>query len=306
MGYHVPVMVKHSADYLLINPSGIYFDGTLGFGGHTSEFLLRLNSDSRIITTDKDKAAYSYCKEKFSDDSRVGMYNTSFTEIKNISLLENISEYDGIFADLGVSSYQFDDKEAGFTYREEATLDLRMDKSVGEPVYNFINNAEAEEIANVIYNYGEERRSRAIARKILIERNNRFIKTTTQLREIIETAVPKQNLNKTLSRVFQAFRIYINNELEELKEFLEKSVKLLKKGGRIVILSYHSLEDRIVKEFFKYQALSCICPPEIPICVCDKESTLKILTRKPLVADNSEISLNPRARSAKLRVAEKI
>ena len=245
-----------------------------------------------------------HCKEKFSNDKRVSLYNTSFTEIKNISLLENISGYDGIFADLGVSSFQFDNKDSGFTYREEAVLDLRMNKAEGEPAYEFLNTAEADEIANVIYNYGEERKSRVIARKILKARIDNPIKTTTQLKTIIESCVPKANLNKTLSRVFQALRIYVNNELEELKLFLEKAVHLLKKGGRIVILSYHSLEDRIVKEFFKYQALSCVCPTEIPVCVCNKKSTLKILTRKPLIADESEIKLNPRSRSAKLRAAE--
>ncbi len=305
MNHHVPVMVNQSLDCLLTNLSGTYFDGTLGFGGHTSAFLSKLNPNSRIIATDKDKTAYSYCKEKFAEDSRVSIYNTSFTEIKNISLLENISGFDGIFADLGVSSYQFDNKDSGFTYREEAVLDLRMNKSVGKPAYVFLNSADEKELADVIYNYGEERRSRVIAKKIFKERQNRSIKTTTQLKNLIESVVPKQNLNKTLSRVFQALRIYVNNELEELKEFLEKAVKLLNKGGRIVVLSYHSLEDRIVKEFFKYQAVSCVCPPEIPVCVCDKESTLKIITRKPLVANKDEIELNPRSRSAKLRAAEK-
>ncbi len=305
MNHHVPVMVNQSLDCLLTNLSGTYFDGTLGFGGHTSAFLSELNPNSKIIATDKDKTAYSYCKEKFAKDSRVSIYNTSFTEIKNISLLENISGFDGIFADLGVSSYQFDNKDSGFTYREEAVLDLRMNKSVGKPAYVFLNSADEKELADVIYNYGEERRSRVIAKKIFKERQNRSIKTTTQLKNLIESVVPKQNLNKTLSRVFQALRIYVNNELEELKEFLEKAVKLLNKGGRIVVLSYHSLEDIIVKEFFKYQAVSCVCPPEIPVCVCDKESTLKIITRKPLVANKDEIELNPRSRSAKLRAAEK-
>jgi 16S rRNA (cytosine1402-N4)-methyltransferase len=181
-----------------------------------------------------------------------------------------------------------------------------MDKSVGEPAYKFINKAEADEIADVIFNFGEERKSRAIARSIFKQRLVQPIKTTTQLKSAIEKVVPVKNLNKTLSRVFQALRIYINNELDELKDFLDKSLKLLKPGGRLVVLSYHSLEDRIVKDFFKYEALSCICKPEAPICVCDKKKSINILTRKPMVASESEIKSNPRARSVKLRAAEKI
>ncbi|MFZ1289640.1 MAG: 16S rRNA (cytosine(1402)-N(4))-methyltransferase RsmH [Melioribacteraceae bacterium] len=306
MTYHVPVMLNETTELLLKNLSGTYFDGTLGFGGHSSNFLKQLDSNSKIIATDKDVAAINYCENLFLGENRVTIYNSSFTEIKNISLMEGIIAYDGIFADLGVSSFQFDNVESGFTYREEADLDLRMNKSIGEPAYKFINSAEADEIADVIYKYGEERNSRKIARQILVERKKKFIKTTTQLKEIIQKIVPVKNLNKTLSRVFQALRIYVNNELDELKLFLEKSVELLNEGGRIVILSYHSLEDRIVKDFFKYESLSCICPPEVPVCVCEKKSRLQIVTRKPIIASDIEIKNNPRSRSAKLRAAQKI
>jgi 16S rRNA (cytosine1402-N4)-methyltransferase len=306
MSFHVPVLLEESAELVITNKTGIYFDATLGFGGHTSKFLSRLDENAKVFATDKDKDAYNFCEDKFKDDKRITIYNASFAEIRNISLVENIDGYDGIFADLGVSSFQFDNKESGFTYRNEAVLDLRMDKSVGEPAYKFINKAEADEIADVIFNFGEERKSRAIARSIFKQRLVQPIKTTTQLKSAIEKVVPVKNLNKTLSRVFQALRIYINNELDELKDFLDKSLKLLKPGGRLVVLSYHSLEDRIVKEFFKYEALSCICKPEAPICVCDKKKSINILTRKPMVASESEIKSNPRARSVKLRAAEKI
>ena len=305
MIYHVPVLLNESTEYLITNKSGIYFDATIGFGGHSSTFLSKLNKDSKLIATDKDIDAYTFCEKKFADDRRVTIYNSGFTELKTISLLDNISGYDGIFADLGVSSHQFDNIDSGFTYREEAVLDLRMNKSVGEPAYEFINSAEADEIADVIYNFGEEKLSRVIARNIVAERKNNSIKTTKQLKTVIQKSVPAKHLNKTLSRVFQALRIYVNNELEELKLFLTQSINLLKKGGRIVILSYHSLEDRIVKEIFNYEALSCICPKEVPVCVCEKESRLKILTRKPVIADDEEIKTNPRARSAKLRAAER-
>ncbi len=304
--YHVPVMLDEVLDFLIVNSEGNYFDGTLGFGGHSSKLLQKLDNNAKLIATEKDENAFKYCKEKFASDSRVIIYKTSFTKIRSIYLLENIKGFDGIFADLGVSSYQFDNKESGFTYREETLLDLRMDKTIGEPAYKFLNKAKQEEIANVLFQFGEERKSRRIAKKIVQERAAASIKTTTHLKKLVEAVTPKQNLNKTLSRIFQALRIFVNNELDELKQFLAQSVSLLNPGGRIVILSYHSLEDRIVKDFFKHEALSCICPPEIPVCVCNKESRLKILTKKPLTPSENEIKNNPRARSAKLRVAEKI
>lgn len=306
MVYHVPVLLQQCSEFLISKNSGTYFDATLGFGGHSSHFLSLLDSNSRIIAVDKDKNAYEYCESKFADDKRMTIYNTSFTDLRKISLVDKVDGYDGIFADLGVSSFQFDNAESGFTYREEAILDLRMDKSEGNPAYEFINNAESEELANVIFNYGEERNSRQIARSIVKARSIEPIKTTIQLKEAVQKVTSQKNQNKTLSRVFQALRIHVNNELDELKTFLKQTIDLLKIGGRIVILSYHSLEDRIVKDFFNYEALSCICPKDIPICVCGKKSTLKVLTRKPVTASEKEVSSNPRARSAKLRAAEKI
>lgn len=306
MNYHVPVLLDETTSLFITNRNGTYFDGTLGFGGHTSNFLLNLDKNAKVYATDKDVVAYNFCEEKFENDSRVTMYNTGFTDIRNISLVENIDGFDGIFADLGVSSFQFDNKDSGFTYRDEAVLDLRMNKSEGEPAHVFINSAESDEIANVIYNFGEERKSRQIARSIVNERQITPIVTTTQLKTAIQKVVPVKNLNKTLSRVFQALRINVNNELDELTDFLNKSIELLNVGGRILILSYHSLEDRIVKDFFRYEALSCICANEIPVCICNKEARLKILTRKPIISNSDELSRNPRSRSAKLRAAEKI
>ena len=306
MKYHVPVLLEETTNLFITNRTGTYFDGTLGFGGHTSNFLSKLDQNAKLFATDKDVAAYNYCEEKYANDKRVTIYNTGFTDIRNISLVDKIDGFDGIFADLGVSSFQFDNKDSGFTYRDEAVLDLRMNKSVGVPAYEFINSAETDDIANVIYKFGEERKSRRIAWSIVNERQSQQIKTTTQLKAAIQKAVPVKNLNKTLSRVFQALRIYVNNELDELSEFLSKSIELLKVGGRIIILSYHSLEDRIVKDFFKYETLSCICDKEIPVCICEKEPRLKILTRKPIISGTEELNRNPRARSAKLRAAEKI
>lgn len=303
---HQPVLLTESLEYLITNPNGVYFDATVGFGGHSSAILDKLSDNGKLIASDKDINALNYCKEKFQNDKRMKLYHCGFKNINLISKIEFLSGFDGIFADLGVSSFQLDDSDSGFTYREDVVLDLRMDKSVGEPAYQVINNLPEEELANLIYLYGEEKKSRQIARKIENKRKEKLIETTGQLKEIIESVVPGFYSIRTLSRVFQALRIYVNDEIEELKEFLTKSINLLNPGGRIVILSYHSLEDREVKDIFKYETLECICPTNLPVCVCDKKKSMKILTKKPIIPNQQEIKNNSRARSAKLRAAEKI
>jgi 16S rRNA (cytosine1402-N4)-methyltransferase len=306
MSPHKPVLLNETIEYLVTKETGKYFDGTIGFGGHSSKILEKSNNDSLLVGTDKDKAAFDYCKKLFENESRVRLYNTSFTNIDSISKIEFIEKYDGIFADLGVSSFQIDSKEAGFTFREDVPLDLRMNRKDGLSAAELLNEFDEREIARIIFEYGEEKKSRKIASKIIERRKKKRIQTTFELREIVSEIVPEFYLNKSLSRVFQALRIYINNELEDLKTFLEKSVGLLEKGGRIAVISFHSLEDRIVKEAFKYETLDCICPPESPVCVCDKERRLKILTKKPVIASEEEIKTNRRSRSAKLRVAERV
>jgi 16S rRNA (cytosine1402-N4)-methyltransferase len=305
MTKHKPVLLKESVDYLITSKSGKYFDATLGFGGHSEEILNRLNKNGRLIATDKDVEAFKFAREKFSADKRIEIYNASFTEIKTIARIEFIDKFDGILADLGVSSFQLDNPDSGFTYREEAPLDLRMDKNSDLTAKDILNNYEEEAIEDILRNYGEEKAARKIAKKIVELRKTQKFETTLQLRDAVAQIVPPNYLKKSLSRIFQALRIAVNNELDELKEFITDAVDLLKPGGRIVILSYHSLEDRIVKEAFKYEALSCICPPEAPVCTCDKESRLKILTKKPVVPSEEEIKVNFRARSAKLRAAER-
>lgn len=304
--FHEPVLLKESIDHLITDLSGIYFEGTIGFGGHTQEILLQLNNDAIFIGTDKDADAFKFCQNKFVNDSRVNIYNTSFINLDTITKLERIDLLDGVFVDLGVSSFQLDNVESGFTYRQEAPFDLRMDKSKGKPAHNYINELKQDELADIIYQFGEEKKSRRIARNIIEERKENTIITTEQIKSIVQKSVPGKFLNKSLSRVFQAFRIYVNNELDELKLFLNKSVDLLKSGGRVSIISFHSLEDRIVKEFFKYETSTCVCPIEIPVCICDKEARLKIITKKPIIPSEEEIQNNPRARSAKLRVAERV
>ncbi|MCX6151652.1 MAG: 16S rRNA (cytosine(1402)-N(4))-methyltransferase RsmH [Ignavibacteriales bacterium] len=304
--YHVPVMVKECTDFLLSDKEGAYFEGTIGFGGHTEEFLKILNRDAKLIATELDEKTFLYAKNKFAEDARVKVYKTNFADIDKISKIEFIDGYDGVFADLGVSSYQLDDKEAGFTYRNESALDLRMDKSIMITAADIVNSFSEEDLSKIFFEYGEDKDSRKIAKKIVERRTSKKIVTTLDLSSIIEEIVPAFYLNKILSKIFQALRIYINNELDVLKDFLKKAVTLLKDQGNIVILTYHSLEDRIVKDFFKYESLSCVCPANFPVCVCDKVQRLKILTKKPIIANQDELKINRRARSAKLRVAKRI
>jgi 16S rRNA (cytosine1402-N4)-methyltransferase len=306
MLHHIPVLLEESIDYLIVNPSGKFLDATAGFGGHSKEILKRLNDDALLVTVDNDVNAFDYLKENLSGDNRVKFYNTNFTNIDNISRIEFIEKYDGILADLGVSSYQLDNVHSGFKYAENAPLDLRMNKNEGIAAKDILNNFQQREIADVLFKYGEEKKSRQFAEKIVEFRKKEKFQNTEQLRRIIDEMTPEPYIAKTLSRIFQALRIYVNNELEALETFLKKAVDLLDSGGRIVVISYHSLEDRIVKEQFKYETLDCVCPPEAPVCTCDKEKRLKILTKKPVTPSKDEISENRRARSAKMRVAEKI
>lgn len=306
MNRHEPVLLKESVELLVWNRDGAYFEGTAGYGGHAEKILSSLSEKGRLVATDKDFDAFNHCKKLFENESRYIVYNTSFTNIDIIAKIEFIEMFDGIFLDLGVSSLQLDDPDKGFTFREDSPLDLRMNKSEGITAAEFLNTASEEELASIIFKYGEERKSRQIARKIVEYRNKNKFESSSQLRNIIADIIPQRFLNKTLARVFQALRIYVNNELEELEIFLNKSIDLMKKGGRIVIISFHSLEDRIVKEKFKYETLECVCPPQSPICVCDKEARLKLINTKPIVPSEEEIMKNRRARSAKLRVAERI
>jgi 16S rRNA (cytosine1402-N4)-methyltransferase len=304
--HHTPVLLKESLDFLITDKSGIYFDGTLGFGGHSENILKELNDSGLLVATDIDLDAFNFSKKKFSRERRMKIFNYNFAQINLISKIESIDNFTGIFADLGVSSFQLDNPSSGFTYRKDAKLDLRMDKTRAVSAADIVNSYAEEDIADILYKYGEEKNSRRIAHKILEKRKINKIESTQKLKEIISEITPPNFLAKSLSRVFQALRIYVNDELGVLKTFLNDSVSLLRKGGRIVILTYHSLEDRIVKDQFKYETLDCICPKDFPVCKCDKEKRLNILTKKPIVPSDYEIQFNIRSRSAKLRVAERV
>ncbi len=304
--HHKPVLLQESIDFLITGKAGFYFDGTLGFGGHSEEILKRLGLRGTLVSTDLDTNAFSYSKKKFAGDKRVKLYNFNYSLIDVIAKIESIEFFDGILVDLGVSSFQLDNSEAGFSYSADTKLYMRFDEKLKISAADVVNTFDENDLAGIIWKYGEEKKSKLIARKICELRKIKKINTTGELKELVSKVVPERFLRKSLSRIFQALRIYVNSELDTLKSFLNNSVKVLRKGGRIVVISYHSLEDRVVKEFFKYENLKCICPKDIPVCICNKEQTLKIITRKPVVPADEEIRLNKRARSAKLRAAERI
>jgi len=304
--HHIPVMLKESLDLLITDQSGVYFDATLGFGGHSSQILKRLNSEGRLVAADVDTDAFSFSQNKFAEKSGISLYNFNYSLIDVIAKIESIQYFDGVLADLGVSSFQLDNPESGFTYRNDAALDLRMDKNKKVTAADILNTFNEEDIANIIYEFGEEKNSRKIARSILDKRTLRKIETTGQLVSIINDLVPEIFRRKTLSRVFQALRIYVNDELGNLRLFLENSLKVLKTGGRIVVITYHSLEDRIVKDFFKNETIVNLSPKEDPLGLVKLQSKLKLINKKPIVPTENEIRDNYRARSAKLRAAEKI
>lgn len=302
--YHKPVLLETAIDFLITNVDGIYFDGTLGGGGYAQLILNKLSLNGKLIATDLDENSINFCKEKFKDEKRIIILKDNYKNIKNILNELAINKIDGAVLDLGISSYQIDEASEGFSYRFDTEFDLRFDKSSGVPAYELINQMEADEIAEILREYGEERFSYKIARAIEDQIKKKQIRTTQELVQIISKVTPRHKLNDTLSRVFQAFRIYVNDELENLKNFLSDAVEVIKSGGRLVVVSYHSLEDRIVKEFFNLNSRECNCPPELGRCVCGYKLRLKKLTKKIVTPSEEEIKQNPRSRSAKLRVAE--
>ncbi len=299
-------MVDEVLTWLVENPEGIYIDATLGGGGHTSALLQKLGVNARVIGIDRDAEAIAAARRRLAGEGRFTALQGRFSSITALLAEQGISRCDGIFADLGVSSHQIDTAERGFSFMQEGPLDLRMNPEEGRPASELVNTLDAEELAAVFYRYGEERFSRRIARKIIAERVKQPVESTTELVRIIESVTPHKQRIKTLARVFQALRIAVNDELKELEHLLEDGFSLLKPFGRMVLLTYHSLEDRIVKHFFVDKARACICPPDAPMCVCNHHPEARILTRRPVSASDEEVARNPRARSARLRAAEKI
>lgn len=304
--YHIPVLQKYAVGFLVTRYDGIYVDGTCGGGGHTQEILKRINKDARVIGIDQDEDAIRECKKVLSQDGRCTVVKDNFLNIQSVLRSLHIQRIDGVLLDLGISSWQIDAPHRGFSYRIEGQLDMRMNSETQVSAMHIVNVYSREDLIDIFKKYGEEKNSHKIADAIFHTRSKKRITTTTELAEIIRPVTPARFHNKTLSRIYQALRIAVNNELENLQNALSEMMNVLQYGGRIVVISYHSLEDRIVKDFFKQEFIGCICPPRIPVCTCGKVRRLKILTSKPITPSYDEVKQNPRARSAKLRAAEKI
>ena len=306
---HVPVLLQECLGALNIRPDGIYVDGTLGRAGHSLEIVKRLTT-GRLIGIDRDETAIAAAQERLADyRDRVTLVHSNFARIGDILAELHIDGADGMLFDLGVSSPQLDDAERGFSYMHDAPLDMRMDRTAYLTARQVVNGWSYEELRRILFEYGEERYAPAIARRIVQSREQRPIETTLELVDIIKSAMPPQALREKqhpAKRSFQAIRIAVNGELDALPPMLEAATAHLNRGGRLAVISFHSLEDRIIKKTLQELATGCTCPPEFPVCVCGKKPKLKLVSRKPIVSGEEELEHNPRARSAKLRVAEKL
>ncbi len=306
---HTPVLLNELIENLKVFPGGVYADGTVGGGGHAFEVAERLQGQGLLIGTDQDEDAVKAAGERlaiFGDLVRI--FHNNYCELPVILASLSITQVNGIYLDLGVSSYQLDQAERGFTYREDAPLDMRMDRRNPKTAAAIVNTYSEDELARILYEYGEERCSRAIARNIVREREKKPITTTGQLVAIIRESIPKKiqaGGGHPAKRTFQALRIECNEELTVLDNSIDSMIDLLSPGGRLCIITFHSLEDRIVKTRFRTNENPCTCPPEFPVCVCGKRSKGTVVTKKPILPSEEEKAANPRSKSAKLRVFEK-
>jgi 16S rRNA (cytosine1402-N4)-methyltransferase len=302
--YHIPVLRTEVAHYLLQRKDGIYVDATLGGGGHAEYLIQQLNPNARYIGIDQDSDAIIFARERLAHYPNVICKQANFINTQSVLNKLKIRSIDGFFLDLGISSFQIDNPHRGFTYMHDGPLDMRMNHNQKVSAYHILNESEETDLKKIFRDYGEERHAGRIARQIARERSKNPIRTSKQLCQIIDRAVSKNHVIKSYARIFQAIRIVVNSELTALDTVLKNCLEFIRKGGRLVIIAYHSLEDRIVKTFLKQQADPCVCPPEFPYCVCGKEPRLKILTKRPISANQDEIRINPRARSAILRAGE--
>ena len=339
---HIPVLLNEVIEGLNINPSGFYLDCTLGGAGHSTEIIKKLNSNGILIGFDKDIEAIKASTKKLEKYSNVIFYDInkktfsnnvievfSFNELNklkkekdkpisiliksdfknSISILKemNFPQLNGLLIDLGVSSYQIDSQDRGFSFRLDSPLDMRMDQSQDFTAKNIINTYSEKELTDILFKYGEEEFAKSIVRNIIKARAEKPIETTKELNDIVENSMPKKivfSRGGASKKVFQALRIEVNGELNGLEEFLTTSISLLSKNGRICVISFHSLEDRIVKNVFKELSTDCICPPSFPKCICNHKSKIKLISKKPITALEEELKLNSRSSSAKLRIAE--
>ena len=307
---HIPIMLTECIDGLNINPDGVYVDATLGGAGHSSEIAKRLSSKGTLIGIDKDATAIKVSGERLSKyDCNVILVNDDYKNLLNILKENNIEKIDGLLADLGVSSYQLDEVERGFSYSKDAPLDMRMNQNQSLTAKEVVNNYSEKDLIKILYEYGEESFAKNIVRNILKAREEKPIETTGDLVKIIEKSFPTKLLYKggsVCKKTFQAIRIEVNSELENLKSVLNDMVDCLKPNGRLCIITFHSLEDRLVKNCFTENSTGCICPKSFPICVCNHKPKVKIINKKPIIPSDKEQEVNSRSTSSKLRVAEKI
>ncbi|GAV21767.1 16S rRNA (cytosine(1402)-N(4))-methyltransferase RsmH [Carboxydothermus pertinax] len=304
---HVPVLLYETIDLLKIKDGGIYVDATLGGGGHSEEILKRANC--RVIGLDQDDDALAYALKRLTSfGDRFIALKGNFRQIRKVVYQLGIDAVDGVLMDLGVSSFQLDNPEKGFSYNQDGPLDMRMDSKNPKTAADVVNTYSEKELISIFYEYGEERYAPQIARAIVKRREKKPFTTTLELAEEIIRAVPAKARREKhpAKRVFQALRIEVNDELGSLEEGLVGAVELLKPGGRIVVITFHSLEDRLVKKFFRREENPCVCPKDFPVCVCGKKPRLKIITKKPIIPGPQEVEKNRRSHSAKLRAAEKL
>ena len=304
---HTPVLLSECLTGLNIKPDGIYVDGTLGGGGHSGEILKRLTT-GRLIAFDKDEDALKSTKiklEKYSEHITYikDDFKNMFEDVRNLG----ISGVDGILLDLGVSSYQIDTADRGFSYRFDAKLDMRMDRSASLSAYDVVNTYSKEDLLRILYTYGEENFAKAIVNKILQSREEKAIETTGELEKLVESAIPKKfwGRGNVAKKTFQAIRIEVNHELDGLEEAINKMIDLLNSSGRLAIITFHSLEDRIVKNVFKERSSDCICDKTLPFCVCNHHADVILVNKKPIEAGSEELERNTRSSSAKLRIIQK-
>ena len=305
---HKSVLLEETIDSLNIKPDGIYVDGTLGGGGHASEVCRRLGEHGRLIGIDQDQDAIMAASERLKEfGDKVTIVRSNYEQIKDVLQELGIEKVDGIYLDLGVSSYQLDTADRGFTYREDAPLDMRMDQRKTETAADIVNEYDEMELYRIIRDYGEDKFAKNIAKHIVRAREEKRIETTGELIEIIKAAIPAKVRavgGHPAKRTFQAIRIELNHELDVLNNSIDTMIDLLNPEGRLSIITFHSLEDRIVKNRFKENENPCICPPHFPVCVCGRKSKGKVVTRKPIVPSDEEIEENKRSKSSKLRVFE--
>ena len=306
---HISVLLDETIDGLDIKPDGIYVDGTLGGGGHSYEILKRLSPKGRLIGIDQDGEALKAAGERLKEfENQITLVRSNYCEIDKVLKELNVEKVDGILLDIGVSSYQLDNLERGFSYKSDAPLDMRMDTRQELTAADVVNTYSENELFKIIKDYGEDKFAKNSAKHIVLARKEKPLETTKELSEVIKRAIPMKVQAKgghPAKKTFQAIRIEVNQELTVLKESIDKMIDLLKPNGRICIITFHSLEDRIVKTKFRENENPCTCPPNFPVCVCGKKSKGKVITRKPIIPSEDEIEENKRAKSSKLRIFER-